>query len=621
MRLIYLLSIFLIQGLVFTLFLLFKFTTSKASPFLHLISLSIILIILISLFNFIFKNNNKVKRKKYIFIITFGTLNFALLIFYALTIYGYFHWSAAFTFELFNAYIDQIPKILSIMGISIFYVIFLFLLFLFAIWSVYFYLSKYILITSHDIKNINFKIFKFNISLKPITSVQIIMLFSTVIYASTYQAWLPREPFAIAVTNNWQLSSLAPSELFSSVAPSELLSSLASNEIFLTELEIEKSVAGLNINDSNIKPRPLVLITVDALRSDQMGVYGGHLNNTPFLSSLLEAKQLQKFGASHSICTLSFCGLLGILRSNYWSGLKKPTPTLSDVLNIHHYESIFLLSGDHTNFGNLKNFYGKNIDFYKDGSWNSGEYLNDDFEVLNWVTDIHPKTPQSTFIYIHLMSVHEAGIRRKEFVKWQPSTVPLLGDLIQNNNYEMTYRNNYNNGILQTDEIIRQIFKELKAKKILDTALVIISADHGEYLGEFNRFHHGQEPYEPVSRIPLLVYDPVNPHYPERLLSSQVDIAATFLYAIGAKMPSGWQGIPLQIETSRSAVSIASGETEGVVALIDHKKYKYLRKTGDMSELLFDLDSPEAETKNLVSLNEEQGTLLKMRAIYNASER
>jgi arylsulfatase A-like enzyme len=156
---------------------------------------------------------------------------------------------------------------------------------------------------------------------------------------------------------------------------------------------------------------------------------------------------------------------------------------------------------------------------------------------------------------------------------------------------------------------------------MLDNALVIISADHGEYLGEFNRFHHGQEPYEPVSRIPLLVYDPLNPKYPDRQLSSQVDIAPTFLYAIGARIPSNWQGIPLQIKTPRSSVSIASGDTSGMVALIDGMKYKYLRKRGDNSEWLFDLDSPEAETRNIAKLNEKQEILFKMRTINNAAEK
>ena len=219
------------------------------------------------------------------------------------------------------------------------------------------------------------------------------------------------------------------------------------------------------------------------------------------------------------------------------------------------------------------------------------------------------------------MSVHAAGLRHKEFMKWQPSTVPIVAGQSPNKEYRVAYKNNYNNGILQADAMIRMIFKEIKNKGMLDNALVIISADHGEYLGEFNRFGHGREPYEPVSRIPLLIYDPLNPIYPDRKLASQVDIAPTLLYAIGAKIPPGWQGIPLQIKTSRASVAIGSAEVLGTVALIDGKKYKYLKKRDDHAEWLFDLSSPEAETRNIANLSDRKEVLHKIRTLNEVSEK
>ena len=228
-------------------------------------------------------------------------------------------------------------------------------------------------------------------------------------------------------------------------------------------------------------------------------------------------------------------------------------------------------------------------------------------------------------MFIHLMSVHEAGLRHEEFRKWQPSVVPiasaLLAESTPTNEYGVAYRNNYNNGILQADAMVRKIFKELKNQGILDKALVIISADHGEYLGEFNRFHHGQEPYEPVSRIPLLVYDPLNPKYPDRKLTSQVDIAPTFLHAIGANIPAGWQGVPLQVKTARSSVSIASGDISGTVALIEGKRYKFLKKRDGDAEWLYDLNSPEAEIHNIANRIDQKENLLKIRTLNNASEK
>lgn len=610
MRFRYLLPIFFIQGISFTGFLYLKFGTSKASPLMHLISLGIILAILISVLQ-LFPSKNKGRQySKFAFAFIFGAFNFLLLAFYALTIYGYFHWSAAFTLDLFNAYITQLPKLLSVAGVSFIFALALALLCFLSIFLIYIYLSRYILLTNENIENtraIKLRFRTAEISLKPVTCIRLMTIACIALYALTYRLWLPREPFAIAITNNWSLSNLAPIELF------------------LTKFDTHKSEIKFNVNASNIKPRPLILITIDALRSDEMGVYGNSVNNTPFLSSLLRTHQLQKFDVVHSICTVSFCGLLGLLRSNYWSALKKPSPTISDALKINDYQTIFLLGGDHTNFAGLKNFYGNNIDFYKDGSVDSSNYPNDDFEVLKWLRDIDPKAPKSTFMFIHLMSVHEAGLHHEEFQKWQPFVAPIASALLAgstpSNEYGVAYRNNYNNGILQADAMVRKIFKELKNKGMLDNALVIISADHGEYLGEFNRFHHGQEPYEPVSRIPLLVYDPLNPKYPDRKMASQVDIAPTFLYAIGANIPPIWQGVPLQVKTSRSSVSIASGDTSGTVALIEGRRYKFLKKRDANTEWLFDLNSPEAETRNIATLVDQKDILLKIRTLNNASEK
>ena len=623
MHLTYLFSIFLTQGLVFTTFLYIGFTTSRASVPMHLVSLSILLTCLILLIKLYQDKSHSLKKTKFLFAFIFSAFNFLLLIFYALTIYGYFHWSAAFTVELLVAYLPQLPTILANADISIFYVYLFFVLMFLSLFWVYYYASQFIVLSetiNSQRKSIKLKFRSSEIALQPISWLKILMFICLLGYALTYKAWLPREPFAIAITNNWRLSSLAPSELFSSVASIELLNMFASNETFQTELELRKSSINLKESNSTIQPRPLVLITIDALRSDQMGVYGGSLDNTPFLSSLLKNQQLQKIEVAHSICTLSFCGLLGILRSNDWSGLKKTSPTINEALSHFRYQSIFLLGGDHTNYGQLKTFYGKNIAFFQDGSADSGKHLNDDFAVLKAVRDMQPTDPQATFLFIHLMSVHEAGLRHESFKKWQPSTVPLLAEFTSSKAYEIAYKNNYHNGILQADASIRRIFELLASKGMLERALIIITADHGEYLGEFNRFHHGHTPYEPVSRIPLLIYDPLNPNYPDRPLSSQIDIAPTFLQSIGARIPANWQGVPLQVTTARSSISIASGDTSGVVAIIEGTRYKYIRERNNNIEQLFDLDSPEGEAQNLAKASKSQPLLSKMRSLHKALE-
>lgn len=548
MKLKILFIIFFVQGIIFTSYTYLKHSSSVLAPLMHIVTLWVILTILTLVYDLLAK---KIRHEFFLFATIFGTFNFLILIFYLLAIYGYLKWSAPFTFEIFISYFSQIPQLLKIVNFSISTAISLLLFCFIILLFCYYYLGKLIIKNkNYDKFELNF--FKFHFSFKPVNFIYLLTLFFVAVYVGTYKAWLPREPFAIAITSNWTMSNLAPPELF-------LESSL--------QTEIEQYKGMVSANNSVASPRPLILITVDALRADQMGVYGGRLDNTPFLTSLLKKGQLQRFPVTYSTCTLSFCGLLGILRSNYWGALKRPSPSIADVLKAHHYENFFLLGGDHTNFSDLRKFYGDGIDYYMDGSLDSSGYINDDFQVLKWLRLINPKNINSTFIYIHLMSVHESGLRHEKYKRWAPSHISSTSNLLMGyetqKKYFSTYANHYNNGILQADAVIADIFQILKTKGILDEALIIISADHGEYLGEFNRLHHGHEPYEPVSRIPLLVYDQLNVSYPERVLSSQVDIAPTFLNAIGARIPDGWQGAPLQLKTFRSSVSIGSGDVSG----------------------------------------------------------
>ena len=213
------------------------------------------------------------------------------------------------------------------------------------------------------------------------------------------------------------------------------------------------------------------------------------------------------------------------------------------------------------------------------------------------------------------MSVHVLGPRLPEFQKWLPQT-DTFWTLHTGVSSTQTYRNHFLNGILQADQMIQQIFQVLRDKNVLDHSLVIITADHGEYLGEFGRLGHGGAPYEPVVHIPLIIYDPLAGPYPVRPIASQVDIAPTFLYAIGVPIPAHWAGIPLQVATTRNAVSVASREASGVVDVIDGRKYKYLLYPQSGREELFDLESPAGEKANLVLEPSAQSLLSKLRAVH-----
>ena len=77
--------------------------------------------------------------------------------------------------------------------------------------------------------------------------------------------------------------------------------------------------------------------------------------------------------------------------------------------------------------------------------------------------------------------------------------------------------------------------------------LVIITSDHGEGLGQHGHWSHGMTLYEEALRVPLLIRWPDGRRRGERPAApvSLLDIAPTVLAAAGLPVPAGWEGVDL----------------------------------------------------------------------------
>ena len=66
----------------------------------------------------------------------------------------------------------------------------------------------------------------------------------------------------------------------------------------------------------------------------------------------------------------------------------------------------------------------------------------------------------------------------------------------------------YDRGIANADRGVGELLAALERDGLLDGALVIVTADHGEYLGEHDLVEHSKDVYEPALRVPLIVKRP-----------------------------------------------------------------------------------------------------------------
>jgi arylsulfatase A-like enzyme len=74
--------------------------------------------------------------------------------------------------------------------------------------------------------------------------------------------------------------------------------------------------------------------------------------------------------------------------------------------------------------------------------------------------------------------------------------------------YRRLFQDSYDNCLGYLDERLDELFDSLERSGLLDRTLLIITADHGEELGDHGLFEHGESLYRPEIRVPLLIVPP-----------------------------------------------------------------------------------------------------------------
>jgi arylsulfatase A-like enzyme len=103
----------------------------------------------------------------------------------------------------------------------------------------------------------------------------------------------------------------------------------------------------------------------------------------------------------------------------------------------------------------------------------------------------------------------------------------------------------YDTGVVYADKYIGEILNALADQNVLDDTAVIVSADHGENLGELNIYGDHQTADHITSRVPLVVSWPGVTTSPrvDTALHYHFDFAATTIELLGGKVPAIWDGV------------------------------------------------------------------------------
>jgi arylsulfatase A-like enzyme len=242
---------------------------------------------------------------------------------------------------------------------------------------------------------------------------------------------------------------------------------------------------------------PVVLISIDTLRSDHLPAYGYKGVATPNIDALRADSILYSRAYSHVPLTLpSHVSMLtGMLpadsgvHDNVGFRLSDSIPTVQELLKKNGYAtgaavSAFVLRHE--------TGIARGFDFFNDeveplGTDKTiGRVQRDGRETLHALQKwLDGQGNKPFFAFLHLYEPHS------------PYTPP--------EPYFSRYPNHYDGEIAYDDAIVGELLDDLKQKGIYDKALIILLSDHGEGLNEHGEEEHGIFLYREALQVPLLV--------------------------------------------------------------------------------------------------------------------
>jgi arylsulfatase A-like enzyme/Flp pilus assembly protein TadD len=285
--------------------------------------------------------------------------------------------------------------------------------------------------------------------------------------------------------------------------------------------------------------RNVLLVTIDTLRADAMSAYGGRAS-TPHLDALAARGARFTFAHAHAVVTLpSHTSLLtgtypyehGV-RDNNGYRVTPQTPTLATRL-----KTLGFATGAFVGGFPLDQRFGLNAGFdtYDDRIGETGSTV--DFALPERRADVVVGSalawigvqPSKWFGWVHVFDPHAPYEPPEEFARRYPGD-PYAGE------------------IAWTDYALGPLFDRLAS--LPRRTLVIVTADHGESLGDHGELTHGIFAYESTLRVPLIVAE-VGPSAVAGQGTTidaavrHIDVVPTILEAVGAATATNLPGASL----------------------------------------------------------------------------
>jgi arylsulfatase A-like enzyme/Flp pilus assembly protein TadD len=345
----------------------------------------------------------------------------------------------------------------------------------------------------------------------------------------------------------------------------------------------------------------VVLITVDTLRADRIGVYGAANVATPNLDRLARDGAFARHATAHVPLTRPshisiFTGLYPAehgIRDNVSPALAPDLPLLAERFKAQgHSTAAFVASVVLTRQSGLARGFDHYSDRFEIGE-DDARFLNtiqkrgDEVtsEAAAWIREQKGRF----FAWIHLYDPHD------------PYEPP--------GRYAVQYADRpYDGEVAWSDELVGRLVAAISDIDATGRTLVIVTSDHGEGLGEHGEDVHGYFVYETTLRVPLIMRGPgVKPGTAIDPVVRSVDLFPTMLdmAGLGRDMPRH-SGRTLRAALAGDRLQDEPAFAESLVPLV-HYGWSDLRVVRDgrwkyilaPRPELYDLDRDPGELRNL----------------------
>lgn len=311
-------------------------------------------------------------------------------------------------------------------------------------------------------------------------------------------------------------------------------------------------------------PPNILFVVWDTVRADRLALYGHSKPTTPHLDAWAKgARVFDDCVAAAPYTVPSHASMFtGLLPTEHGASNRRPVlddsrPTLAEILRARGYQTYLFSANPHIS---REEKFDRGFDVeehpwdprYRSlaldivaekivpedvsselaakirarapkGGWDikaAGELARRGAEA--WLERRDPRRP--FFVFINYMEAHRpwippAAYRRRMMApdrvarsyqidrSWVPHWSYTFGLHDYTDDELEVMAATYDACLAELDQLFHELLESLRSKGLLENTVVVLTADHGEHLGERHLLDHQYSLYEPVLRVPLVIHD------------------------------------------------------------------------------------------------------------------